>query len=114
MPTGYYQNHSVTTRYRIDGEGSVLALIHGVGGRLETWDPLLEELSHGYRILRYDLRGFGDSTKIKGRYELGSYVEDFVALVDHLEIIAATSSAFPLVGSSPKQLPSSIRGAWTA
>jgi pimeloyl-ACP methyl ester carboxylesterase len=68
MPTGHYQNHGVTTRYRIDGEGSVLALIHGVGGRLETWDPLLEELGPGYRLLRYDLRGFGESTKIKGRY----------------------------------------------
>jgi len=98
MSTGYYQNHSVTTRYRIDGEGPVLALIHGVGGRLEIWDPLLEELGQGYRVLRYDLRGFGDSTKIKGRYELGGYVEDFVALLDHLEIGRCHVLGFSLGG----------------
>jgi pimeloyl-ACP methyl ester carboxylesterase len=98
MSTGYYQNHSVTTRYQIDGEGPVLALIHGVGGRLETWDPLLQEFGQGYRVLRYDLRGFGESTKIKGRYELGSYVEDFVALLDHLEIDRCHVLGFSLGG----------------
>lgn len=98
MPSGFYRNHSVTTHYRIDGEGPVVALIHGVGGRLEHWDPLLAELGDGYRVLRYDLRGFGESTKIKGRYELGSYVEDFVALLDHLGIDRCHVVGFSLGG----------------
>jgi pimeloyl-ACP methyl ester carboxylesterase len=98
MSTGHYQNHSVTTRYRIDGEGPVLALIHGVGGRLEIWDSFLKELGQGYRILRYDLRGFGESSKVKGRYELGSYVEDFVALLDHLNIDRCHVLGFSLGG----------------
>src|SRR5262245_45697907 len=98
MPSGYHQNHGVTTHYRIEGDGPVVALIHGVGGRLDTWDPLLEEFGPGYRMLRYDLRGFGESTKVKGRYELGSYVEDFVALLDHLAIDRCHVVGFSLGG----------------
>jgi pimeloyl-ACP methyl ester carboxylesterase len=98
MPSGSHQGHTVTTHYRIDGEGPVIAFIHGVGGRLEAWDPVLEELGPGYRTLRYDLRGFGQSTKIKGRYELGSYVEDFVALLGHLGIDRCHVVGFSLGG----------------
>jgi pimeloyl-ACP methyl ester carboxylesterase len=98
MPSGYYQNHGITTHFRIDGDGPVIALIHGVGGRLDTWDAFLEEFGAGYRMLRYDLRGFGESTKVKGRYELGSYVEDFVALLDHLGIERCHVVGFSLGG----------------
>jgi pimeloyl-ACP methyl ester carboxylesterase len=98
MSTAYYRNRGLTTRYRIDGEGPTVALIHGVGGRLEQWDPVLEPFGEGYRLLRYDLRGFGESTKVKGRYELGSFVEDFVALLDHLGIERCHVVGFSLGG----------------
>jgi pimeloyl-ACP methyl ester carboxylesterase len=94
----YFHNRSVTTHYRIEGDGPVVAFIHGVGGRLDIWDPVLKEFGSGYRILRYDLRGFGESTKVKGRYEVGSYVEDFVALLDHLGIDRCHVVGFSLGG----------------
>jgi pimeloyl-ACP methyl ester carboxylesterase len=94
----HFHNRSVTTHYRIEGQGPVVALIHGVGGRLDIWDPVLKEFGSGYRVLRYDLRGFGESTKVKGRYELGSYVEDFVALLDHLAIDRCHVVGFSLGG----------------
>ena len=61
MPDQYFENHGVTTRYRLEGEGPSLALIHGVGASLESWDDVVETLDGGFRILRHDLRGLGGS-----------------------------------------------------
>ena len=88
MSDQYFEHQDVVTRYRLEGEGPLLALIHGVGSRLESWDDVLESLDGGFRILRHDLRGLGESTKVKGRYELSDFVDDFVALLDHLGIDA--------------------------
>lgn len=43
------------------GRGPIL-LIHGLGGRAETWAPLARRLaSRGYRVAAPDLPGFGES-----------------------------------------------------
>lgn len=96
--TGFFANRHVTTRYRVEGEGPAVVLIHGVGSRLEAWDPIVPMLAGHFRVVRYDLRGFGQSSKIKGRYELGSFVEDFVALIDHLGIDRCHVVGFSLGG----------------
>jgi pimeloyl-ACP methyl ester carboxylesterase len=84
--TGYFHNRNITTRYRIEGSGPTVVLVHGVGGRLDMWEPIVPHLSDRFRVIRYDLRGFGQSTKVKGRYEVGSYIEDFAALMHHLKV----------------------------
>lgn len=96
--TGTFINRHISTRFRIEGEGPTVALIHGVGGRLEAWDPIMALLTRHLRVVRYDLRGFGHSTKVKGRYELGSFVEDFVALLDFLSIERCHVVGFSLGG----------------
>jgi pimeloyl-ACP methyl ester carboxylesterase len=96
--TGFFTNRHVTTRFRVEGKGPTVVLIHGVGSRLETWDPIVPLLTRHFRVVRYDLRGFGQSSKIKGRYELGFFVEDFVALIDHLGIERCHVVGFSLGG----------------
>ena len=88
MTDQYFDQPGLRTRYRLEGDGPTLALIHGVGSSLESWDDVVSSLGSGYRIVRHDLRGLGKSTKIKGRYELTEFVDDFIALLDHLEIDA--------------------------
>ena len=88
MTDQYFENQGVTTRYRLEGEGALVALIHGVGSSLESWNDVVDELGGAFRILRHDLRGLGESTKVKGRYELEDFVDDLVALLDHLKIDA--------------------------
>ena len=46
-------------RYRDEGQGPVLVLIHGVCASLHTWDGWTEQLRDHYRIIRMDLPGFG-------------------------------------------------------
>ena len=60
-------------------------LIHGVGAYLEAWDGVVAELGGGFAILRYDLRGLGESTKLAGPYELSDFVEDLEAVLAHVE-----------------------------
>jgi pimeloyl-ACP methyl ester carboxylesterase len=44
-----------------EGSGEPLVLLHGFGADRRTWDPIAGALSVDRRIVRYDLRGFGES-----------------------------------------------------
>jgi 3-oxoadipate enol-lactonase len=58
-------------------------LVHaGVGDR-RLWDNQMEALAAAHRVVRLDLRGFGESTLPGGPV---SYVDDLRALLDHLGI----------------------------
>jgi pimeloyl-ACP methyl ester carboxylesterase len=74
------------TYYVDEGEGFPLLLIHGVGARIENWDAVAELLSRNFRVVRYDLRGHGNSSKVRGPYSLELFAQDAVSLLDHLGI----------------------------
>jgi (E)-2-((N-methylformamido)methylene)succinate hydrolase len=75
-----------------------LVLVHGVGSRLEAWDGVASALAGRYRMLRYDLRGHGESEKPLGPYTLGDFVGDLAALVDELSIPRFHLAGFSLGG----------------
>jgi len=78
-----------TTRYIVEGSGSPLLLIHGVGAQLGNWDGVAELLSRHFKVVRYDLRGHGSSSKVRGPYSLDMFADDAAALLDHLGIARA-------------------------
>jgi pimeloyl-ACP methyl ester carboxylesterase len=80
----FAQANGVRLRYRLEGEGELLALVHGVGSRLEGWDGVVRALGGRFRTLRYDLRGHGQSEKLHARYELADFVADLRGLLDHV------------------------------
>ena len=45
--------------YRDEGQGTPIVLLHGTAASLHTWDGWAAELSKNYRVLRFDLPGFG-------------------------------------------------------
>lgn len=45
--------------YRDEGEGEPLVLLHGSFASLHTFDAWVERLSKHYRVLRFDMPGFG-------------------------------------------------------
>lgn len=47
--------------YEMAGKGEALVLIHGGGLDCRMWDGQFEALSRSYRVVRYDVRGFGRS-----------------------------------------------------
>ncbi|MEX0428361.1 alpha/beta fold hydrolase [Nocardioides sp. DS6] len=69
------------------GAGPAVVLLHGFSFDRRLWNPLFPALSDGYRVVRYDLRGFGASTPpALGR----GHVADLVVLLDDLGIERAT------------------------
>lgn len=51
----------INLRYRTEGEGSALLLLHGFCESLEIWDSFIPSLSEKYRVIAPDLPGFGES-----------------------------------------------------
>ena len=71
---------SIDVSYRIEGQGPPLYMVHGIGSRKSTWDPLVAALSPEFTCVSYDLRGHGDSPIPKPPYTLEELVEDLEAL----------------------------------
>jgi pimeloyl-ACP methyl ester carboxylesterase len=69
--------------YEARGQGHPLVLIHGFFFDHRMWDREVEPLGADFRVVRYDVRGFGRSPLPATPY---SDVEDLRALLDHLEI----------------------------
>lgn len=88
----------VRLRYRVEGTGPDLVLVHGVGGRLEAWDGVVARLSQRFRTIRFDLRGHGESAKPPGPYELDDFVADLTGLLDALGIASCRLAGFSLGG----------------
>ncbi|MEK6256264.1 MAG: alpha/beta hydrolase [Chloroflexota bacterium] len=69
--------------YETAGEGHPLVLLHAGIADSGMWDGHFERYSEHYRVIRYDLRGFGQSKIPSGSY---SGYQDLASLLDHLEI----------------------------
>lgn len=87
-----------TTRYVVEGVGPPILLIHGVGARLDNWDGVAAALSCNFKVVRYDLRGHGQSSKAPGQYSLQMFADDAVGLLDHLGIARAHVAGHSLGG----------------
>jgi len=73
-------------RYREDGTGEAVALVHGWPHDLDMWEPQVAQLADHFRVVRFDRRGFGLSS---GRPSLEADVDDLLTLLDRLRIARA-------------------------
>src|SRR5262245_53335135 len=83
----YYEDH---------GSGPPVVLIHGYPLSGRAWDkqvPVL--LDDGCRVIAYDRRGFGQSSKPAGGYDYDTFAADLNALMEALDLRDVT-----LVGHS--------------
>lgn len=77
-------------------DGPAIILLHGLGASLHTWEPWALTLSEKYRVIRYDLPGFGlTGADPSGTYADARGMEVLAALMDKLAIPRAT-----LIGNS--------------
>ncbi len=85
-------------RVRISGpaDAPVVILLHGFGSSLETWEPWSVVLDKQYRVIRFDLPGFGLSgPDSSGDYSDRRTVLILAALMDRLGVERAD-----LIGNS--------------
>src|SRR3954453_12973632 len=91
------QVNGIDLNYQLEGEGEeTIVLVNGLADDLETWILQMDDLlGAGYRVLRFDNRGVGQSSKPEGPYTTRLFAEDTKALVDELGV-----REFHLVGVS--------------
>lgn len=71
----------------VAGEGDPLVFIHGFGLDAAMWDRQFAHFSRSHRTIRYELRGFGRSSRPMGPYD---HVEDLRYLLAQLGIQSAS------------------------
>jgi len=78
---GWHQG-AVKLRYALDGsKGPSVVLIHELGGSLDSWDGVVASLANDYRVLRYDMRGAGESETPPQGFTIDDWVEDLSDLL---------------------------------
>ena len=86
----YYEDH---------GTGKAVVLIHGwplSGASWEKQVPVL--LDAGYRVISYDRRGFGNSSKPSSGYDYDTFAEDLNKLMIKLDLYNVTLVGFSMGG----------------
>lgn len=88
----YLKINNTNLFYSVTGEGEPLVLIHGNFNDSRIWDYQMDYFTNYYKVIRYDLRGYGKSDTPISSF---SHCEDLKALFDSLKIKNAT-----IIGSS--------------
>jgi non-heme chloroperoxidase len=84
----YYEDH---------GDGPPVVLVHGWPVDSRSWEPQLHPLlTAGYRVVTYDRRGFGRSSRPTAGYDFDTLAADLDALLTHLDLSGATIVGFSL------------------
>jgi NAD(P)-dependent dehydrogenase (short-subunit alcohol dehydrogenase family)/pimeloyl-ACP methyl ester carboxylesterase len=67
-----------------NASGPTVLLLHGFPDTAAVWDGVAQQLGERFRVVSYDMRGFGASTGPRGRaaYALPRLVADLVAVMD--------------------------------
>lgn len=92
IETGYAPVDGTRLFYRTAGDGPPLVFVHAGVTDSRLWERQLATFADSFRVVAYDLRGFGDSELPAGPY---AHYRDLGALLDALGIDSAH-----LVGAS--------------
>ena len=95
IETGYAEVNDTRLYYEVAGSGDAILLIHGNGGDRRHWDEQFEVFAKNYRVVRFDVRGFGKSAMpVEGQpYRCN---DDIKALLEFLGISNAHIAGFSL------------------
>jgi non-heme chloroperoxidase len=84
----YYEDH---------GSGAPVVLIHGWPFDSRSWEPQLHPLlTAGYRVVTYDRRGFGRSSRPTSGYDFDTLADDLDVLLNQLDLSDVTLVGFSL------------------
>jgi pimeloyl-ACP methyl ester carboxylesterase len=73
--------------YEDQGTGQPVVLIHGYPLNGHSWERQASELvAAGYRVIAYDRRGFGQSSKVGSGYNYDTFAADLNTLLETLDL----------------------------
>lgn len=87
ITVGTQNTTPVELYYEDQGSGQPVVLIHGYPLDGHSWERQTRELlAAGYRVITYDRRGFGQSSKINDGYDYDTFAADLDTLLETLEL----------------------------
>jgi len=87
LAVGTENNAPIEIHYEDHGAGKPVVLIHGFPLNGNSWERQERELlAGGFRVISYDRRGFGRSSRPTVGYDYDTFAADLNALLDHLAL----------------------------
>jgi 3-oxoadipate enol-lactonase len=81
--TGFAEINGAKIYYEVAGEGQPFLMVHAGIANKSMWDDQFDYFAQKYKVVRYDMRGFGQSLPVASDYQRH---EDIRALLDFLKI----------------------------
>jgi len=87
----------IEIHYEDHGSGQPVVLIHGYPLSGNSWERQERELlASGYRVISYDRRGFGQSSRPTVGYDYDTFTADLNALLEHLDVVDVALVGFSM------------------
>ncbi|MFI0350033.1 alpha/beta fold hydrolase [Actinomadura sp. 9N407] len=87
ITVGNENSTTVELYYEDQGAGQPVVLIHGYPLNGHSWELQTRELlAAGYRVITYDRRGFGRSSKVGSGYDYDTFAADLNILLETLDL----------------------------
>jgi pimeloyl-ACP methyl ester carboxylesterase len=84
--SGFVELNGAWFYYELAGTGEPVVFVHGFALDTRMWDDQFEVFAERYRVLRYDVCGFGRSSLPTEPY---SQVDELLALLNHFQLAPA-------------------------
>lgn len=68
MPSGFADIHGAKIYYEVEGAGHPLVMIHAGIANNQMWDDQFHEFARDYRVVRYDMRGYGQTAPVEASF----------------------------------------------
>src|SRR5438067_2183100 len=86
---GQAEVNGVKLWYDVTGDGEPVVQIHGAGFGHFNFAPATAELAKHFKVVDYDMRGYGQSDRPDQHYDMEVWADDVAGLMDALGIEAA-------------------------
>lgn len=97
IDVGTENSNSIGLYYDDQGSGRPVVLIHGFPLNGRSWEKQVPALlAAGYRVITYDRRGFGFSSKPVSGYDYDTFAADLDALIRELDLRDAVLVGFSM------------------
>lgn len=81
--TGFAEINGANLYYEVAGEGQPFVMVHAGIANKSQWDSQFDFFAKHYKVVRYDMRGYGQSQPVQADYQRH---EDLRGVMDHLKI----------------------------
>ena len=89
--TGFAEINGANLYYEVAGEGQPFVMVHAGIANKSQWDSQFDFFAKHYKVVRYDMRGYGQSQPVQADYQRHEDLRaahDFVSLAGHARLRA--------------------------